>query len=201
MRDLEIRGAGNLLGIEQSGNIAAVGLDLYTRMLKEEVARLKGESVEAEREIRISVPLPAYLPSEYVPDSEERMDIYRRLSRIETAAQAGEMASELRDRFGPLPESAANMLRIVELKARAAAAGIDRVEIDRSLTLKASFSGDKLPSKKQIASIVDLFPGRLIFHTREGFGMTVKGLRSADGKPDILRDFENLLKSLEFSDK
>jgi transcription-repair coupling factor (superfamily II helicase) len=201
MRDLEIRGAGNLLGIEQSGNIAAVGLDLYTRMLREEVARLKGEPVATEREIRISVPLPAYLPSEYVPDSEERMDIYRRLSRIETAAEAGEMASELRDRFGPLPESAANMLRIVELKARAAAAGIDRVEIDRSRTLKAGFSSDKLPSKKQIASIVDLFPGRLIFHTREGFGMTVKGPRAGDGSPDTLLDLENLLKSLEFSDK
>ena len=101
MRDLEIRGAGNLLGVEQSGNIAAVGLDLYTRMLKEEVARLKGEHLEPESEVRISAPLPAYLPSEYVPDSEERMDIYRRLSRIETAAQAGEMAGELRDRFGP----------------------------------------------------------------------------------------------------
>ena len=111
------------------------------------------------------------------------------------------MAGELRDRFGPLPDSAANMLKIVELKARAAAAGIERVEIDRALTLKASFSGDKLPSKKQIAAIVDLFPGRLIFHTREGFGMTVKGPRAADGKPDTLRDLENLLKSLEFSDK
>ncbi len=201
MRDLEIRGAGNLLGVEQSGNIAAVGLDLYTRMLKEEVARLRGEPAASEREVRLSVPLPAYLPSEYVPDSEERMDIYRRLSRIETAAEAAGMREELRDRFGPLPESAANMLKIVELKARAAATGVDRIEIDRSHALRAGFASDKLPSKKQIAAIVDIFPGRLIFHTKEGFGLTVKGLRSAGGASDPLRDLENLLKSLEFSDK
>jgi transcription-repair coupling factor (superfamily II helicase) len=201
MRDLEIRGAGNLLGVEQSGNIAAVGLDLYTRMLREEVARLKGEPAAIEREIRISVPLPAYLPSEYVPDSEERMDIYRRLSRVEAPAEAREMEGELRDRFGSLPESAANMLRIVEIKARAAAAGIERIEVDRSFTLRAGFSSDRLPGRRQIATIVELFPGRLTFHTKEGFALTVKQARAGAAPPDPLGDVENLLKSLEFSDK
>jgi hypothetical protein len=93
------------------------------------------------------------------------------------------------------------MLKIVELKARAAAAGVDRIEIDRSHALRAGFASDKLPNKKQIAAIVDLFPGRLIFHTKEGFGLTVKGMRSAGGASAPLRDLENLLKSLEFSDK
>ena len=201
MRDLEIRGAGNLLGVEQSGNIAAVGLDLYTRMLREEVARLKGEKVEEESEIRVSVPLPAYLPSEYVPDSEERMDIYRRMSRLESAAQVKEMSDELRDRFGLLPEPAANMLKIVELKVRAGPAGIAKAEIDRSLALKVSFSSNRPPNKKQIAGIVDLFPGRLTFHTREGLGMTLKGARAGEGRPDAMADLEKLLKLLEFSDK
>jgi transcription-repair coupling factor (superfamily II helicase) len=174
MRDLEIRGAGNLLGHEQSGHINAVGLDLYTRMLKEEVARLKGEPFEEEREIKISVPLPAYLPPEYVIDSEERMDIYRRLSRATSAAEADEMLDELRDRFGPLPEPAANMIRIVALKARAGAAGIEKAEIDRAGVLKAGFGEGKTPDKKGIAAIVGLFPGRLEFDTRDGFGMTVR---------------------------
>jgi transcription-repair coupling factor (superfamily II helicase) len=201
MRDLEIRGAGNLLGVEQSGNIAAVGLDLYTRMLKEEVARLKGEEVEKESEIRISVPLPAYLPSEYVPDSEERMDIYRRLSRITVAAAVSEMAEELRDRFGPPPEPARNMLKILELKVRAGAAGIEKMEIDREGGLKVAFSADKLPGKKEIAGIVELFAGRLSFQTREGFGMSLKGRRASGGGLDALADLENLLKLLEFSGK
>ena len=201
MRDLEIRGAGNLLGVEQSGNIAAVGLDLYTRMLKEEVARLKGEHLETESEVRISAPLPAYLPSEYVPDSEERMDIYRRLSRVVSAAEVREMAEELRDRFGPVPEPAVNLLKIVEFKARAGAAGLEKVEIDRAGGLKASFMKDRVPGKKQIAGIVDLFPGRLTFLTREGFGMTLKGARAGEGRPDGMADLEKLLKLLEFSDK
>jgi transcription-repair coupling factor (superfamily II helicase) len=201
MRDLEIRGAGNLLGVEQSGNIAAVGLDLYTRMLGEEIARLKGEKVEQESEIRVSAPLPAYLPSEYVPDSEERMDIYRRLSRVESAAQVKEMADELRDRFGPLPVPAANMLKMIELKVRAGPVGISKAEIDRSGALKVSFSSDRPPNKKQIAGIVDLFPGRLTFHTRAGLGMTLQGARAGECRPDAMTDLEKLLKVLEFSDK
>jgi transcription-repair coupling factor (superfamily II helicase) len=217
MRDLEIRGAGNLLGHEQSGHINAVGLDLYTRMLKEEVSRLKGEPLEEEQEIRIAVPVPAYLPSEYVPDSEERMDIYRRLSRVASAAQAEEMRDELRDRFGPLPEPAVNMLRLVAFKARAAAAGIEKVEINRAGILIASFSSEKTPDKKRIAGIVDLFPGRLAFHTKEGFGMTVRsekagaprrdgmaraGERGANPPSEVesrMADLEKLLKLLEFS--
>jgi transcription-repair coupling factor (superfamily II helicase) len=201
MRDLEIRGAGNLLGVEQSGNIAAVGLDLYTRMLREEVARIKGEKIEQESEIRISTPMAAYLPSEYVPDSEERMDIYRRISKFESAAQVKEMADELRDRFGPLPEPAANMLKIVEIKVRSGPAGIEKAEMDRSGALRVTFACDRPPNKRQIAGIVDLFPGRLTFHTREGLGMTLKGAREGERRPDAMADLEKLLNLLEFSDK
>jgi transcription-repair coupling factor (superfamily II helicase) len=200
MRDLEIRGAGNLLGVEQSGNIAAVGLDLYTRMLREEVARLKGEHVEPEGEIRISAPIPAYLPSEYVPDSEERMDIYRRLARITSVREVREMGDELRDRFGLPSEPAANLLKIVELKVRSGAAGIEKAEMDRSGGLRVSFSPKKPPDKGKIAAIVDLFPGRLTFVTREGFGMTLRGARAGESRPDAMADLENLLKLLEFSD-
>ncbi|RJR31010.1 MAG: transcription-repair coupling factor [Candidatus Latescibacterota bacterium] len=225
MRDLEIRGAGNLLGVEQSGHVAAVGLDLYTRMLREEVARLRGEPVPEEREIRMSVPVPAYLPSEYVLDSEERMDIYRRVSRIGSAAEAEEMRNELRDRFGPPPAPAVNMLRLVEIKARAAAAGIERIEIARAGTLNAGFAAARAPDRGKIAEIVELFAGRLAFSTKEGFGMTVRPAKGESGgvsgepagrSPDRgatrepaggsaiesrLADLENLLKSLESSAK
>ena len=221
MRDLEIRGAGNLLGVEQSGNVSAVGLDLYTRMLREEVARLRGESVPEEREIRMNVPVPAYLPSEYVLDSEERMEIYRRVSRIASAAEAADMRDELRDRFGPPPGPAVNMMRLVEIKARSLAAGIDRIEIDRGGILRVGFSPAAVPDRGRIAGIVELFPGRLAFLANEGFAVTVRPPRGkAPGDPvssacraaaagdaggsmieSRLDDLENLLKSLEFSAK
>ena len=113
------------------------------------------------------------------------------------------MASELRDRFGPLPESAANMLRIVELKARAAAAGIDRVEIDRSLTLKASFSSDRLPDKKQIAVDRRSLSGPADLSYEGGVRDDREGSSRAAGRQarHACCDLENLLKSLEFSDK
>lgn len=179
MRDLEIRGAGNLLGVEQSGHIGAVGLDLYTRMLKEEVARLRGEPVEEAREARFSVPMPAYLPSDYVVDSEERMDIYRRLSRAASLENVEDMRQELRDRFGLLPEPASNMLNLLELKIRALAIGIERVEIDRGGNLRASFFADAVPPRKKLAAIAELFEGRLSFDARSGFGMTIKPKKDA----------------------
>ncbi|HSG27925.1 MAG TPA: helicase-related protein, partial [Candidatus Krumholzibacterium sp.] len=110
MRDLEIRGAGNLLGHQQSGQINAVGLDLYSRMIREEVSRMKGEPPAEENETRISIPVPAYLPAEYITDSEERMEIYRRLTRVYDPEEAGSVREELVDRFGPVPPPADNML-------------------------------------------------------------------------------------------
>jgi len=181
MRDLEIRGAGNLLGVQQSGHIGAVGLDLYTRMLREEVARLKGEPLEEEREIRVSIPLPAYLPPEYVTDSEERMDIYRRLSRVSSPAEVEEMRAEIRDRFGAPPEPAVNVLKLVELKVRALAAGIDGLDIDTAGTLKVGFAGDRVPDRKHIAAIAALFEGRLTFHTKEGIAMSVRPAGCREG--------------------
>lgn len=226
MRDLEIRGAGNLLGVQQSGHINAVGLDLYTRMLKEEVGRLKGEPLVEEREIRISVPLPAYLPSEYVGDSEERMDIYRRLSRVASPAEVQQMRAELRDRFGPLPEPAVNVLRLVELKVRSLAAGVDKVDVDRGGRLHVSFSSDRVPDRTRLAAIADRFAGRLTFHTTDGIAMTVRSAAGSAARPDRaggildterrhpaapddaagtiearVADLENLLNLLEISDK
>jgi hypothetical protein len=93
------------------------------------------------------------------------------------------------------------MLQILEFKVRAAEAGIEKIEMDRSGGLKVAFSMDKPPGKKEIAGIVDLFPGRLTFQTREGFGMALKGPRPGGGRPDAAVDLENLLKLLEFSGK
>jgi transcription-repair coupling factor (superfamily II helicase) len=208
MRDLEIRGAGNFLGHQQSGQINAVGLDLYSRMIKEEVARRRGEEVEEDQEARISVPVPAYLPDSYVPDSEERMDIYRRLSRVRGAEEAGAMRSELVDRFGAPPPPADNMLKLVELRERAAGAGFESVEVDVKGVVKAVFTPQDTPSRKLIAEIAKKFEGRLEFQMEKGFSMTVSPEGNVRPPEDDLwsshpgtGDLESMLNLLEFFDK
>ena len=206
MRDLEIRGAGNLLGHQQSGQIDAVGLDLYTRMIREAVARMRGEEPVRRLEAKVSVPAPAYLPEGYIADAEERMDIYRRLSRVERVEEVAALREELRDRFGPPPPQGETMLTLVELRLRAAAAGMESAEIDGRGRLRVGFAGEAVPGRETLAGIAGLFEGRLTFHTERGFSMTVSGRRDeAAGEVPVaaagLGDLENLLKLLESSRK
>jgi transcription-repair coupling factor (superfamily II helicase) len=118
MRDLEIRGAGNLLGAEQSGHIAAVGFEMYLRLLEEAVAAAKGEAPEIrdERPVIVELPLDAYLPPEYVTDEIERVDLYRRASGTGSLVEVDDLAEELADRFGELPEPARNLLGLSRVK-------------------------------------------------------------------------------------
>ena len=103
MRDLEIRGAGNLLGEAQSGHIAAVGYDLYCQMVTEAVAEMKGEPVRPPAEIKLDVPTDAFLPTDYVAKEELRLEAYRRLAAVTTPAQVDDIRTEWEDRYGPLP--------------------------------------------------------------------------------------------------
>ncbi len=103
MRDLEIRGAGNLLGESQSGHIAAVGYDLYCQMVNEAVAEMKGEEVRQPAEVKLDVPVDAYLPADYVGKEELRLEAYRRLAAVTTEAEVDDITAEWEDRYGPIP--------------------------------------------------------------------------------------------------
>jgi transcription-repair coupling factor (superfamily II helicase) len=127
MRDLEIRGAGNLLGEAQSGHIAAVGYDLYCQMVTEAVAEMKGERTEEPREIRIDIPLDAHLPADYVPGEELRLEAYRRLADVTTAEGVRDVEREWRDRFGPLPPAAAALLAVALLRTECVRCGFDEI--------------------------------------------------------------------------
>jgi transcription-repair coupling factor (superfamily II helicase) len=116
MRDLEIRGAGNLLGTQQSGHIAAVGYELYCQLLETSVRQLKRMAPKLSVDVDIDLPGECFLPSEYVPDIRLRIDIYRRLSRAESIQQLAELREELKDRFGELPVATKRMLAQAELK-------------------------------------------------------------------------------------
>jgi transcription-repair coupling factor (superfamily II helicase) len=115
MRDLEIRGAGNLLGTEQSGHIAAVGYELYCELLEKSVRKLKHLPPRVTIEVNVDLPGEAYLPRNYVPDMRLKIDLYRRLSRVTNLGELGELAAELVDRFGPRPAVVDRLLARAEL--------------------------------------------------------------------------------------
>ena len=116
LHDLEIRGAGNLLGREQSGQIAAVGFELYTQMMEETIHELKGEErrVHVEPEIRLGI--PAYFPDDYIPSANQRLLFYKRLANLEDSEQLAEIRDEIRDRYGNCPEVVENLFRVMELR-------------------------------------------------------------------------------------
>ena len=133
MRDLEIRGAGNILGAEQSGHIHAIGYDLYSHMLSQAVEELKGQqdgSVDGApqpTEVKLDLPISAYIPTDYIPDLTTRLGVYQRLARPLRREEIGPLGDEIRDRFGPLPKAVRELLYVVELKALAREAGAEPI--------------------------------------------------------------------------
>jgi transcription-repair coupling factor (superfamily II helicase) len=125
MRDLEIRGAGELLGAEQSGHVAAVGFELYVELLNEAVAELQGERRIAARPVRVDARIDAYVPTEYVDSEALRIDIHRRLALAETEDELRELEAALEDRYGPLPDPVRNLFAIQEAKVKLARLGAD----------------------------------------------------------------------------
>jgi transcription-repair coupling factor (superfamily II helicase) len=149
MRDLEIRGAGNLLGAEQSGHIAAVGFEMYLNLLEEAVAAAKGEPQERaeERPVIVELTLDAYLPPGYVMDEIERVDLYRRASGLRSLAEVEDLAEELVDRFGELPEPSRNLLGLSRVKILARESGASSVTFrSGNLTVTGATAGSAAPA-------------------------------------------------------
>ena len=154
MRDLEIRGAGNILGTEQSGHILAIGFEFYCRLLKAAVARLKGEKAPGRPEVRVEIDfvatdpasaengrLPAWIPADYIAEPRERIAAHRELAETETLPALDEVKARWRDRYGRLPEPARNLLKLGAIRLRAAAAGIDLVQTEGNV-LRLRRGGD-----------------------------------------------------------
>jgi transcription-repair coupling factor (superfamily II helicase) len=127
MRDLEIRGAGNLLGQDQSGHIAAVGYDLYVQLVAEAVAEMKGEPLRPPVEVKIDVPSDAHLPSDYVSREDLRLEAYRRLASVTAPDEVDDIRTEWLDRFGPLPAPAEGLLAVARLRVECLRTGVREV--------------------------------------------------------------------------
>jgi transcription-repair coupling factor (superfamily II helicase) len=136
MRDLEIRGAGNLLGDEQSGHVAALGFELYMQMLDEAVraAAEEGEYAEEREPVRLDVNVDAYVPADYIPYEQAKIDVHRRIAGAREVAELGMLRDELEDRFGEIPEPLANLLALQQARIKLGQAGARAV----------SFRGDRL---------------------------------------------------------
>ena len=130
MRDLEIRGAGNILGTEQSGHIAAVGYELYCQLLENAVRAAKRQPLREHRHVEVNLPVTAYLPSEYIPDGRPKIEMYRKFSIVSTVELLNELTQELRDRYGPIPEPVEKMIQIRELQILAVRWQIDDIHLE-----------------------------------------------------------------------
>jgi transcription-repair coupling factor (superfamily II helicase) len=132
MRDLEIRGAGNLLGAEQSGHITAVGFELYCQLLKQSVSSLKGETFKPRVEVQIKLdflPFEKNLPEKYITEPQHRIDIYRKLAQATDKPALEALHKELRDRFGPPPPAAELIFQVAELKILAGEKAVTSIEV------------------------------------------------------------------------
>jgi transcription-repair coupling factor (superfamily II helicase) len=159
MNDLKIRGGGTILGASQSGHIAAVGYDMFLKLMEEAVADLKGEPIVEELDPEINIAYSAFIPEDYLPDIDQRLNMYRRLSRIQDTEALADMKSELIDRFGPLPNSVSNLLVKVMLKIGAAAAGIQRLDFRAGMLTLMPGDGHTDRASKFVALAVE-HPGR-----------------------------------------
>ena len=129
MRDLEIRGAGNMLGTGQSGHIAAVGYDLYCQLVTEAVAELKGETPPEPVEISIDLPVAAAIPADYMPKEELRLEAYRRVAAALLPDEVDDVAAEWADRYGPVPEVAQTLLDAARLRCECLRTGVREVTV------------------------------------------------------------------------
>jgi transcription-repair coupling factor (superfamily II helicase) len=159
MRDLEIRGAGNILGAEQSGHIAAIGYELYCQLLENAVRALKHQPPRQAVEVNVDLPWPAFLPRDYVPSQKLRIEVYRRLARLRDLKTLDDFRQELRDRYGPPPEAAEWLLRTTEIRllcVRWQIAGVHRLDNDLVFTYRSIDKAKQLAAQSRgRAKVVD----------------------------------------------
>ncbi|MDR2592842.1 MAG: transcription-repair coupling factor [Chitinispirillales bacterium] len=164
MRDLEIRGAGNILGTRQHGFIAAVGFELYCQLLQDAVDEIKGGAESEENnnaampDTRLDVPMQAYIPTEYIADGQTRIAVYQEMSSLKTTEELSETERGLSDRFGALPEPVEALILLMRLKILGRQAGCSKISIGKDGALILSIDGDQDTAKERIRKIFETAP-------------------------------------------
>ena len=188
--DLELRGAGNLLGGEQSGHIEAVGFELYTQMLDRAVREMKGEAAPEEAGTQLNLGLNIRIPAEYIPEENQRLRMYKRVAGVETESQLSDVEAELQDRYGPAPSSVRNLLDYASLKLLCTRVGVNAIDRKReSVTFK--FQQNAAIDPEQLARFVSAQRGAQF--TPDGTLKFVLKVMTAD---DVLRALRSILEQL-----
>ena len=178
-------------------HVASVGYDLYCKMLKEAVDKIRGEDTVELLATKVEAPHQCFFPDSYVQDPDERMRLYKRLARMTSGDELESFIEEVGDRFGDLPVQAVNLLNLTEVKLRAAELGISLVRLrpaGQGQTL-FEFAPDRAFTPEQCARLVETFGGRLLFKAGKSFAVTLAGTPDTD----LLGDTRNLLQVAYFS--
>jgi transcription-repair coupling factor (superfamily II helicase) len=187
MKDLEIRGAGNLLGGEQSGHIEGVGFDLYVRMVGEAVQQFKGEApAEEEADVKIDLPVDAHLPLEYVSVERLRLEMYRKVAEARTPERLEEVDAEMRDRYGNPPEAVRNLFAVARFRQVARSYGLTDVSLQGR---HIRFAPLPLPDSKQLR-LKRYYPDAVYKAATDQISVNRPMTRKVGGEP--LRDLELL---------
>lgn len=194
MRDLEIRGAGNLLGAQQHGHMEAVGYDLYCKMLNEAVKHLKGEMEEETYTTTMDLNVDAYIPDSYIPNEYQKLDIYKRIAAVETEDEMEDMVEELIDRFGDIPKKVETLLNVARLKALAHSVYVTAVEQKGETYTFVMYEKAKVRPER-IQDLLDTFKGALLFKTDTPpyFIYEKKNRNKKEKNEDILQVVKNVL--------
>jgi transcription-repair coupling factor (superfamily II helicase) len=153
LNDLQIRGGGTILGSSQSGHVAAVGYELYLELLERTISDFKGDTAEAEPiDPEINIPLSAFLPDDFIPDTDQRLMAYKRLATVQEEAEVDDLAGEWRDRYGPFPESVKSLVLLAKVRLLARRVGLVRLDGDEE---SFSLSFARTSEFKQLLSLME----------------------------------------------
>jgi transcription-repair coupling factor (superfamily II helicase) len=173
MRDLEIRGTGNILGREQHGHMEAIGYDLYIKLLEDTVRELKGEPVAETVETSIELQINAYIPEAYISDENQKIEIYKKIAYIGSIEDLYDVEEEIEDRFGDIPKAARNLLAISYMKHLAKKSGITAI-IQKKNSILIKFKSGKYTNPNMILMVTGEYISRIIFSASEQPYFTVK---------------------------
>ncbi|MDO5549844.1 MAG: transcription-repair coupling factor [Lachnospiraceae bacterium] len=199
MRDLEIRGAGNVLGAEQHGHMDAVGYDLYCKLLNQAVLALKGQNSREEApdfETAVECDIDAYIPSDYIKNEYQKLDIYKRISAIENEEEELDMKDELMDRFGDIPKAVTNLLTIASIKAMAHQVYVTEVMINRREFRLTMFPKAKL-NPEGISRVVELYQGSITLTMGDAPVLTYLDRKKNPTCQPVIDQVRNVLKELQ----